>query len=430
MNVAYVLSLRHAGPAGWVAGTAWIAASVFAMVLLFRAARGSSRPLHRLATSAVACACVGLAASVFLLAGARRSMLAIALGLEDPARDPPGRAIVRWFDAIELTGMTLFDGGVALACCVVLFALGAIASAVRVERPLRSDPRPRALVHTAAALALAMALGAARTGAALLAALDLHRTEPFGSMEESSLRVLGAPLAGARAHVVVIAAVGWIAAAWLSLRASDRPLHRHVAACAAAFFVIGLGAFAATRGMAYDGRHPIPRERVGNLYCPDDARGPLELPVAAGGEPFAVTSWLTLRPDGAFISPGVSPKSPAHLDELLREQRDYWMKVTHRTASEMRPMLVAAPDGLSTAEAAIWLGAIEEHLTRGFVLVVIDPERRFPTRTLGEVASTPHCGGIPVILDPTAPLLTSLPAWGDLVRGDRDARAPIRIRLH
>lgn len=429
MTLAHALELRYAGLAGWVAGTAWIAASMCAMVLLFRAVRGSSAPSRRLAMSAVACAGVGLAASVFLLVGARRSMLSIGLA-PDPRRYTQDWAGVLWFYALEHTGLTLFDGGVGLACCAVLLALGAIASAVRAKSPLRGNPRPRALVLTAAALAVAVALGATRMGAALLAALDRPRTEPFGSMEESSLRALGAPLADARVHVVVIASIGWIAAAWLSLRASDRPLHRRVAAWTAIVFVVGLAAFAATRGMAYDGRHPIPRERHGNLYCPADARGPLALPVAAEGESFADSSWLTLRPGAAYISPGGKPRSPGHLNELLREERDHWMEVTHRPASEMRRMFVDAPDRFSTAEAAVWLGAIEEHLARGFILVVIDPERRFPTRTLGEVTATPHCGGIPVILDPAGPLLTSYPTWGDLVRGRGDARAPIAIRLH
>jgi hypothetical protein len=57
------------------------------------------------------------------------------------------------------------------------------------------------------------------------------------------------------------------------------------------------------------------------------------------------------------------------------------------------------------------------------------PERRFATRTLGELTATPHCGGIPLRLDPAGRSVTGYPTWGDLVHEGGEGSAPLRVRL-
>jgi hypothetical protein len=90
-------------------------------------------------------------------------MLAIALGLEDPAQDPPGQVDLRWFGAVESTEIALFVAGGGLLWSASLLGLTAIASAARAEGRLRGSPRRLVLLLTAAGLAAAMGL-AATTG--------------------------------------------------------------------------------------------------------------------------------------------------------------------------------------------------------------------------------------------------------------------------
>jgi hypothetical protein len=437
VTLAEAMGLRHAGPAGWVAGAAWIAASAFAVALLFRAARGSSRSLGNLATLTVACAGVGLLGSAFVLADARRRMLAIALHLEDPARDWPDQAPLRWFGAIESTRITLFDAGVGLAFCAASLALCAFLSLARAgglpawgtpeSDPRRGgSPRRLAIVLAVAALATTMGLDAMRVSAAL--AVEQGTGLGGGPSLQSLAQCVDAPLADARAHIAAVAAIGWIVAAGACLRARERTFGRLAGLGAGGVFILGVLAFVATRRMAYDAHNPIPIDPIDPRGCPVTVFDPRTLPVVEGGEPDSPAQILELRRGEALLDT-VSAPEPAELDEMLRRRRDLWVQVNHRPTSGMPSVRIVAPEILGTVEVAIWLRAIEEHLGGGFILVGVEPERRFSTRTLGELSGTPRCSGIPVQLDPAGPSLTSYPTWGDVARARREAGVPLRIRL-
>jgi len=327
-----------------------------------------------------------------------------------------------------MTHVTLFAAGVGLAGSAAVLALWAVVSAARAGGPLREQPRRLALVLTAVVMAMIIGLDAVRVSTALTS--ELWQIGPHPSLQEGLARAADARLAEARTHVVAVGAVGWIAATLVSLRARERPLGWRAASVAGALFVAGLLAFAATRGMAHDARHRIPGDGRATLGCPGVTFDVRSLPVSTRGEPLAGSGLtLELGPREALLSPIDVATSPADLADMLRRQRDLWVQVTGRPASEMARVRVVAPEHLGTTEVALWLRAIEEHLNRGFILVALEPERRFPTRTLGDVAATPHCGGIPVRLDPTGPLLASYPTWGDLVRGHEGGGASISVRL-
>lgn len=165
MTLVEIMGLRHAGLAGWVAGTAWAAASALSVALLVRTARRPGGHWGRLATTLVACIGFGLAASAFLLARARRRMLAIALGLEDPALELPAKFELQLFGALELTEITLFVAGAGLAFCSLVLALTAIFSAAHAEGRPRSAWQRLALVLSVAGLAAAIGLDATRLSA-------------------------------------------------------------------------------------------------------------------------------------------------------------------------------------------------------------------------------------------------------------------------
>ena len=414
VTLAELMGLRHAGPAGWVAGAAWVAASGLSVALFVRAVRRPGRPGGELPTATLGSLGVGLAACALLVADARRRMLAIALGLEDPALSPPAQMPLRWFGAGEITATTLFVGGAGLAFCASLLALAAIVSAARAEGRLRGAPRRLAIVLVVTCLAAVMGLAATRVSTA---------SAPLWT-EQARI------LADARPHVVAVAAIGWVAGAWASRDSGERRFGRGAALGAVALLALGLAAFAATRGMAHDAHHPIPSDRLEHLGCPVTALDAQSLPVVARGEPLVEGSFVELRQGEALLDGAPSTlRSPADLDERLRRRRDLWLQVTRRPASEMLPVEVVAPALLGTEDIATWLRAIEAHLDRGLVLVAVEPERRFSTHTLGELAGTPHCGGIPVRLDPEGRALTSYPTWGDLVREHDAGSAPLGLRL-
>jgi hypothetical protein len=425
MSLTMVLGLRHGGPVAWLAGAAWIAAFGLALRLLFLVVRHPDRSSGTIARSALACAAVGAAATAAILAGQRQRMLSIALGLEGPLRSPPDQAPVGWYGAFELTGTILFVVGLALACCAMLFALSAILTAACAGVRSPGGPQRLVIVLAVAALAGTIGLTAARVGEDLASVLD--KAGP--GTQESLAGAVDVPIANARVHVVAVAAVGWIAAVLAVLRTSNRHLGRRSALAAGAVFVLGAGAFAATRGMAYDARHLIPRDRLVHGRC--DFWDPARFPVVTRGEPLVDAQLLDLEMRKGELTASLDGlvTSQAELGERLRRQRDLWVQLTRRPASDIPPTMVVAPGLLPAADVANWLRPIEEHLARGFVVVGVDPGGSFSTRTLGELAATPRCSGVPVRLDPAGPLLTSYPTWGDVVRGYDDAHGPIRLRL-
>jgi hypothetical protein len=419
-----LMGLRHAGPAGWIAGAGWIAAAVASVALLRRTALRPGAPWGRLGAATLACSGAGLAACVWVVAGARRRMLAVALGIDDG----PVHVDLRWLGAFESTEVALFVAGAGLLWCASLLALAVIASAARAEGRLRGSPRRLALALTIAGFAAVMGLAATQTSGATARAWG-ERMAPWDLLR-ALVSAADAPLAAAWRRIVVVAVIGWIAGALASRRARERPFGRGAAIGAVAVFVLGLAAFAATRGMAGDAHHPIPSDRLDYLGCPVLALDPQGLPIGAGSEPLGESSILELHPGEAILGGQTAPlESPADLDELLRKRRELWVQVTRRPERSMPPVLVVAPAFLGTVEIAIWLRGIEQHLERGFIVVVAEPERRFPTQTLGELTATPHCGGILVLLDPAGRALTSVPTWGDLAAERGDGGAPIRVRL-
>src|SRR4051794_18262379 len=133
MSLVELMGLRHAGPAGFVAGAGWVAAALLSVALLLRAALRPGEPWGKLGAATLGCGGAGLAGCAFILARARRQMVAIALGLEDPAQDPPGKVDLRWFGALESTHVALFVAGVGLLWCASLLALSVIAGATRAQ---------------------------------------------------------------------------------------------------------------------------------------------------------------------------------------------------------------------------------------------------------------------------------------------------------
>lgn len=429
MSLDLLLSLHRADWITRLACVGWLTAIALGVALLVRAARWPARPWGRLATAMLGCLGVGLAASTFLLVDARREMTVIALGRQDSSPPRPYQFHFGWSGATEGTTVILFVAGVGLASCAALLVLCAIVAAVRAESRLRITPLRLALLITVSGLALGMGLVAIRLSEAT-AALD----PPFPLSPLASLQAFDAiadeALAAARTYVVGVTAGGWIACVLTSLRGPRRPFGGGAAIGAGALFVVGVVAFAAVRGHAYDARHRIPSDRVEHLGCPEPVFDVRSLPVADQSEPLLDASLLELQANEALLHGGGGrPASPADLGDQLRLRCELWVELTRRPASAMPRLNIVAPAALSTVDIARWLRAIEPDLAQGFFLVVIEPERRLVTRTLGELPATPHCGGIPVLLDPASQALTSYPTWGDLARDHRDGGSPLRIRL-
>jgi hypothetical protein len=425
--------LLHGGPVGWLAAAALLAAAILAILVLLAVARreGRRRP-GPLAAACAASLAAGLAASWWMAADARRRMIAIALGLADPTHAPIPKADIDWIGATETTSLALLAAGTGLVACASLLGPSALLAAALPRGPLRGAPGRAALAVTLSALALALGLGLLRRADATDALTTTTLASP-AQLEQLAATSDG-PYAGARAHVLVVATLGLAATALTSIRRSPDRAHPSVPRApiaSVAALVLGVAAFAATRGTAHDARHPIPPDAAEHLGCPSGPEGPDVLPHAPRSEALMDGPLVRLHPGEAVLD-GVFLESPDALARALREKNELWSRITGRPSSVRPPLLVVAPAHLAIAEASPWLRAIAQSFGPRLAMVVREPARRFSTRTLGELSSSPHCGALHVTLGLEGPPLSTFRTWGDLARqaAASGATAANALRVH
>jgi hypothetical protein len=414
-------------PVAALAAAGLFGAALLSIAVVIRAARSPSAPWGRLTALAAASFGIGLAACGWMLAAARFRMLAIALGLEDPTSAPPAKVDLRWLGAVESTYAALVAAGTGLIAGAALLALTAVVAAVPARGRLRGAPRRLVLLLAVAALAASMGNALVRAGTATQ---ELLRWEvPFGERGQAFVAATAAPIEAARVEVAAVAVLACLVSALVTRRrgSAERAFGRRARVGGGVVLALGLAAFVATRAMAYDGRHPLPFDRVEH-GCLFQALSP-GMPAAAAGEALVEGPVLDLHAGEALID-GRALDSPDDLTTWQSHHQALWQDLTHRPASAMPRVLVVAPAYLGTLEVAIWLRALEPPPGGGFTAVAVEPERRFTTRTLGEITASPHCSAIPLRLDPEGRPLTRWVTWGDVVDAAAEARpSTLGVRL-
>lgn len=317
-----------------------------------------------------------------------------------------------WPNSLAVEAETLQVAG-AVACCAALaVVLLAIGWALR-------DGGPRALC-AAGVVAPAGILGLAAAGICGGARALLHYSDPCTPppmkylLHYEAFTEQGALHGTVRAAVLATSVVASALVIVLARRDSGRaanPGRYAVPPIRAAILGLGLCAFTATRAQAYDRAHPMPLwNDVARSFL--EARVAEALPRVAGCPIHEVGRGPALTLDeGRWFLDGILQESPARMTSSLDAKRRLWQQTYPNrpfpgivTAAIAAATPVEATEPLYSAARAAGYSAVE-------ALTVL-PRRRWPTRTLGEVAYAPRLCGVTWALDVPLPAQAT---WNEVV---------------
>ncbi|APR84749.1 Hypothetical protein A7982_10098 [Minicystis rosea] len=177
-----------------------------------------------------------------------------------------------------------------------------------------------------------------------------------------------------------------------------------------AIFVLGLGAFVATRAEAHDVRSPMPLRSMGNAVR---ASWALSLPPASGCESLRDAPLLTHDERGFFLFDDQQVEIDAELRTRLASLRGLWKQVQpNKPYPNVISMALPATMPMADVEPVLATLRATEH--ESIEVIEVFPAERWPTRTLGPIAYRPRLCSIHV---PDIERLPRARTWGEMANG-------------
>lgn len=314
-------------------------------------------------------------------------------------------ALYQAFPMAEREAPRLVVAGLFLAGLSLMALLAGVVKARRGWKALSWGP----VVVATSMLAVAggaVALGAFRFATYSEGCVDPRAIEPI-RYEAFAAGALPHDVARGAVVAALVLSTAWIVRTARRADSSSSP--RMFAPVV--LFVVGLGAFAATRAEGHDARHPPPllptswRAFMGYPAMSD-------LPPAAGCEPgVGFAPMLSAGPKWVLLD-GVDVRADGALAEAFGKERALWMQVQPNKPFPAQ-VEVAFVASMPMAEARGLLEKLSAAGARTMFLVETVPNPPLATRTLGELGYLPRGCRVPL---PAVAELPSTGTWGDLAR--------------
>jgi hypothetical protein len=404
-----IRGILEAGPLGWILLASNALAGLAALVLVARSINPRPRRPLRTLSRTLGAACAGLAVAASITA----VLFLRARDLILPPGEPPlslyratGPEVRKVGDTISQAEMALSLTAYATLGVAALVFLAALLAHIASRHKLRARRR---LAFTAAIA------GAGLAGSIAIGALGRDReVNLYSHCDAECRRAIVADasevLADARLHVALAAAVAFFLLRRAVRRAADAghaPLGPRARAVSLAVFGLGVVAFAGSRAMAFDARHPPPAQNP-NEICPDSSVDERSLPPAGAARKLAEGPILKLSAELADLN-GSRADNP---EDLAKDLRLVW--AAFYISRPKRPVLIAAPASEPLSALAPWLRILAREGFSNAQILVAHPPDLADTKTLGRIQRAPRCASVPVKLEQIEQAIARGATWGEL----------------
>ncbi|HLM74157.1 MAG TPA: hypothetical protein VK459_15730 [Polyangiaceae bacterium] len=400
--------ILEAGPLGWILLASNALAGLAALVLVARSINPRPRRPLRTLSRTLGAACAGLAVAASITA----VLFLRARDLILPPGEPPlslyratGPEVRKLGDMISQAEMALSLTAYATLGIAALVFLAALLAHIASRHKLRARRR---LAFTAAIA------GAGLAGSIAIGALGRTReVNLYSHCDAECRRAIVADasgvLADARLHVALAAAVAFFLLRRAVRRAADAghaPLGPRARAVSMAVFGLGVVAFAGSRAMAFDARHPPPAQNP-NEICPDSSVDERSLPPAGAARKLAEGPILKLSAELADLN-GSRVDNPEDLAKSMAVLRRLYI------GRPKHPVLIAAPASEPLSALAPWLRILAREGFPNAQILVAHPPDLADTETLGRIQRAPRCASVPVKLEQIEQAIARGATWGEL----------------
>lgn len=400
--------ILEAGPLGWILLASNALAGLAALVLVARSINPRPRRPLRTLSRTLGAACAGLAVAASITA----VLFLRARDLILPPGEPPlslyratGPEVRKLGDMISQAEMALSLTAYATLGIAALVFLAALLAHIASRHKLRARRR---LAFTAAIA------GAGLAGSIAIGALGRDReVNLYSHCDAECRRAIVADasgvLADARLHVALAAAVAFFLLRRAVRRAADAghaPLGPRARAVSMAVFGLGVVAFAGSRAMAFDARHPPPAQNP-NEICPDSSVDERSLPPAGAARKLAEGPILKLSAELADLN-GSRVDNPEDLAKSMAVLRRLYI------GRPKHPVLIAAPASEPLSALAPWLRILAREGFPNAQILVAHPPDLADTETLGRIQRAPRCASVPVKLEQIEQAIARGATWGEL----------------
>jgi hypothetical protein len=400
--------ILEAGPLGWILLASNALAGLAALVLVARSINPRPRRPLRTLSRTLGAACAGLAVAASITA----VLFLRARDLILPPGEPPlslyratGPEVRKLGDMISQAEMALSLTAYATLGIAALVFLAALLAHIASRNKLRARRR---LAFTAAIA------GAGLAGSIAIGALGRDReVNLYSHCDAECRRAIVADasgvLADARLHVALAAAVAFFLLRRAVRRAADAghaPLGPRARAVSMAVFGLGVVAFAGSRAMAFDARHPPPAQNP-NEICPDSSVDERSLPPAGAARKLAEGPILKLSAELADLN-GSRVDNPEDLAKSMAVLRRLYI------GRPKHPVLIAAPASEPLSALAPWLRILAREGFPYAQILVAHPPDLADTETLGRIQRAPRCASVPVKLEQIEQAIARGATWGEL----------------